>query len=176
MVYQRLHDAGIESVVVGGSSVTIHVPAVYTSDDIDLALISGFNRSKAARALGELGFRESGRDFVHPQTPYTIDLVAETPYVDQRPIREFCTVRTPAGPVQTYYVEDAIADRVAAWVHWSDSESLAVAEKALAASQTTVDAGRLAAAVSGLEPGDRPSVERLQLARRRLSRIAGNDL
>jgi len=174
IVYQRLREVGVESVVVGGSSVTIHVPAVYTSADIDLALISGFNRLKVARGLGEIGFHESGRDFVHPETPYTIDLVAETPYVDQRPIREFCTVKTTTGLVRTYCIEDAIADRIAAWVHWSDSESLDVAERAVAASREAIRAERLTFALNALETGDRRGTERLELARSRLSKIVGS--
>jgi len=174
VVCRRLSDAGVEAVVVGGSSVTIHVPAVYTSNDIDLALISGFNRNKAAKALKELGFRESGRDFVHPDSPYAIDLVAEIPYVDQRPIRDFCTVTTPAGPVRTYYLEDAIADRIAAWVHWSDSQSLKVAESALAASHEKIGGDRLSAAIAAIEAGDKRREERLRLARSRLSKIVGS--
>jgi hypothetical protein len=172
VIYGCLRNAGVEAIVVGGSAITIHVPAVYTSNDIDLALISGFNRNKVVKALEGLGFRESGRDFAHPETPYTIDLVAETPYVDRRPILEFCTVETSAGPVRTYYIEDAIADRIAAWVHWSDSQSLRVAERALTASKDTIRTDRLSAAIGAIESGDPRSSQRLELARGRISKIA----
>ena len=176
VVYRHLREVGVEAVVVGGSSITIHVPAVYTSADIDLALISGFNRSKVAKTLERLGFHERGRDFVHPGVPYTIDLVAETPYIDQRAIKDFATVHTSEGPVRTYYIEDAAADRIAAWVYWSDSESLDVAERALSAAAKNVERDRLAAALDAIEAGDRSSKDRLNLARGRLSKIVGSIL
>lgn len=173
IVYRCLRESGIEAVVVGGSAITVHVPDVYTSSDIDLALISGFNRSRAARALEDLGFQERGRDFVHPKSAFSIDLVAQTPYIDQRPIREFCTLETNAGPLRAYYLEDAIGDRVSAWVHWSDSESLKVAERALEPTRNRIDRKRLVTALDSIETGDRPSKDRLDLARAKLSTIIG---
>lgn len=122
VVNRRLRESGVESVVVGESSVSIHVPQAYTSDHIDLALVTGFNRSKA-------------------------DLVAETPYVDQRPIREFCTIETAAG-----------------------------AQRALTVARKAVHNDRLSETLNAIETGDRRSSERLELARNRLSKIAGSNL
>ncbi|HZY98199.1 MAG TPA: hypothetical protein VFE36_01365 [Candidatus Baltobacteraceae bacterium] len=77
----------------------------------------------------------------------------DAPYVDQRSIR-----------------------RVAAWVHWSDSQSLNVAERALAASQKTIRSDRLISAIDSIETDDRRTAERLELARSRLSKLAGTGL
>jgi excinuclease UvrABC helicase subunit UvrB len=94
----KTHD--IEVVVVGGSAITSHAPDVYTSMDIDLAVTSGIDRRKIGRALGEIGFQQRGRVFVHPDTRYELDIVADRPYIEQQPIFEFTEIKTPAGGVR----------------------------------------------------------------------------
>lgn len=130
---QCLERAGIPVAVVGGSAVTAYAPEIYTSKDIDFAAIKGARRREFALAVGELGFQAKGRDFVHPQSPFSLDLVADTPYVDQRAVTKFATLETRFGPVRVYTFEDAIADRIAAFLHWGDSQSLDVAERVVAA-------------------------------------------
>ena len=113
-VATHLRIRGIEVVVIGGSAITSHVPDVYTSMDIDFAVTSGIDRRRIARALNELGFRKRGRVFVHPETVYALDFVAERPYIDQEPVYDFAEIHTPVGSVRVLHLEDAIADRIAA--------------------------------------------------------------
>ncbi len=135
VVATHLRTRGIEVVIVGGSAITSHVPEVYTSSDIDFAVTSGLDRRKIARASSELGFRPRGRVFVHPDTVYALDFVADRPYIDQEPVYDFAEVHTPVGTVRVLHLEDAIADRIAAFSHWSDSQSLDAAERSLAAAR-----------------------------------------
>jgi hypothetical protein len=146
------------------------VPDVYTSHDIDLAILTGFDRPAVAKALRELDFAEDGREFVNPTTPYSVDLVAATPYIDQRPILEFDTIPTPAGPVRTYFIEDALADRIAAWLYWADSQSLELAERVAAAARSRILRDRLESSVGALSTGDRVTEERMRVAHDRLQR------
>src|SRR6202165_1993833 len=81
-----LDTAGSTVAGVGGSAITAYAPEVYTSKDIDVAAINGTNRRQFGAAVAELGFKPDGRDLVHRETLYTLDLVAATPYVDQRQI------------------------------------------------------------------------------------------
>src|SRR5436853_2415561 len=106
-VATHLKTHGIEVVVVGGSAITSHVPAVYTSVDVDFAVTSGINRRKITLALGKLGFQQHGRIFVHPGTPYSLDFVAERPYIDQEPVYDFAEIQTPFGTVRVLHLEDA---------------------------------------------------------------------
>lgn len=163
-----LEHAGIKSAVVGGSAITSYVPEVFTSKDIDFAAINGASRRAFAEALARLGFRPHGRDFVHPRTSFTLDLVADTPYVDQRPITEFEKLDTRYGPVRVYLFEDAIADRIAAFLHWSDSESLNVAERALRARANKIAWRRIARALRKLDTSDPQAAPRLDVALKRL--------
>jgi hypothetical protein len=103
--------------VVGGSAITSYVPEIYTSKDIDFAAINGTSRRAFTEAVAPLGFRPQGRDFVHSNSQFTLDLVADTPYLDQRPITKFETIKTCCGSVRVYLFEDALADRIAAFLH-----------------------------------------------------------
>lgn len=163
-----LEHAGIKVAVVGGSAITLYVPEVYTSKDIDFAAINGTSRRAFAKAVASLGFRAHGRDFVHPNSEFTLDLVADTPYVDQRPITEFETVRTPYGPVRVYLFEDALADRTAAFLHWSDSQSLDIAEQALKARPEKTSWRRVSKTLRQLDASDPEAARRLKIALRRL--------
>jgi hypothetical protein len=168
LVSEHLRTRGFEVVVVGGSAVTIHAPQVYTSHDIDLAVTSGARRRALQKALEEIDFQASGRGFAHPDTPYTVDFVAETPSIDQHVITDFIEVRTPLGSVRTYRLEDALADRIAAFVHWNDRESLNVAERVVAAVPERLTLERLDRALGMLDARYPGGAERLAFARSRL--------
>jgi hypothetical protein len=160
----HLEHAGIPVAVVGGSAVTLHAPDVYTSRDIDFAALSGTTRREFAAALTPLGFTAKGRDFVHPESSYTLDLVADTPYIDQRPIKTFAMISTRFGPVRVYQLEDAIADRIAAFLHWSDSESLDVAQRVVRARRSVLRWPALQRALNQLDASGAEAGRRLTFA------------
>ena len=165
---QCLERAGIQVAIVGGSAVTAYAPEIYTSKDIDFAAINGAKRREFALALSELGFRARGRDFVHPQSSFSLDLVADTPYIDQRPITKFEILKTRFGPVRVYTFEDAIADRIAAFLHWGDSQSLDVAERVVRARADLTTWSHLRQTLRKLDASDLEAAQRLALAETRL--------
>ncbi|HME82635.1 MAG TPA: hypothetical protein VKF82_11275 [Candidatus Eremiobacteraceae bacterium] len=169
---KELEAAGIKAAVVGGSAVTAYVPDVYTSHDIDFAAINGASRREFGDAVAKIGFRASGRDFVHPEVAYSLDLVADTPFVDQRAIKDFTTLPTRFGTVRVLHFEDAIADRIAAFLHWADSQSLEVAERAVQAHARRVSWNSLERALDDLDASAPDGAARLALAKRRLRAAA----
>ncbi|HLW58641.1 MAG TPA: hypothetical protein VKV57_01815 [bacterium] len=166
----HLRAYGIEVVVVGGSAITLHVPNVYTSMDVDFAVTSGMDRHRIRVALGKLGFQGHGRIFVHPDANYSLDFVADRPYIDQEPVYDFAEIPTSVGNVRVLHLEDAIADRIAAILHWSDSESLDVAERAAAAARDRLTWARVDAALQKLNTKSPETLQRMALARKRLCR------
>src|SRR5207245_11134930 len=88
-VATHLRTHGIEVVIVGGSAITSHVPAVYTSMDMDFAVTSGSDRHTIVRALSVVGFQQRGRIFVHPDTVYTVDFVPDNTHHDPTAIHVF---------------------------------------------------------------------------------------
>lgn len=171
-VATHLKERGIDVVVVGGSAITAHVPNVYTSMDIDFAVTTGIDRRKISRALSDIGFHSRGRVFANPETVFVLDFVTDTPYIDQRAVSEFVEIQTRAGNFKVFCLEDAIADRVAAFIHWSDSESLDVAERAVAATRKHLRWDSLELALSAIETPSADSVARMNLTRRRLRAAA----
>jgi predicted nucleotidyltransferase len=168
VVDHQMRQDGMRIVVVGGSAITIHVPSVYTSGDIDLAVTSGIDKPKIIASLGKLGFRQDGRPFINSTTPFTIDIVADTPFVGDRPIYDVDEIETPSGNVTVLRLEDAIADRIAAFLYWKDSESLDVAERSVKAGRHKMSWDVLEGAVSQLDHSGFDLERRFALASERL--------
>jgi len=171
-VHLKTH--GMDVVVVGGSAITSHVPDVYTSMDIDFAVTSGIDRRRIALALKEIGFQQDGRIFAHPDCRYTLDIVADRPAIDQVPVYDFAEIQTPSGNVRALRLEDAIADRIAAFLYWSDSEALDVAERSATAARDRLTWERVDASLRKLDTALPDAAQRMKLARERLHRaVAG---
>ena len=147
---------------------------VYTSMDIDFAVTSGIDRRGITCALHELGFQPHGRVFVHPDTVYSLDFVADRPYLEQHPIYEFAEISTASGTVRILHLQDAIADLIAAFLHWSDSESLDVAVRAAVAARDRLTWARVSAALQKLDATSPDTAQRMTLAQARLKQaLAG---
>jgi len=166
----HLKHIGVNVVVVGGSAITIHVPEVYTSYDIDFAVTTGIDKPRITAALDDLGFKLNGRTYVNPTTTYTVDIVANTPYIDDRPIHDYAHIATNVGEVQVLHLEDAIADRIAAFLYWNDSQSLDVAERAVASAYKTLRWDRLEEALKQLDSRGAKFTARFDLALKNLRR------
>lgn len=171
VVSEQLRAHGIRVVVVGGGAITAHVPTVYSSEDVDLAVLTGVNHRSIAAVLAEIGFLRSGRTYANETTPFPIDIVADVPWVDQRPITDYERIDTAFGSFDTLRLEDAIADRIAAFLYWDDSASLDVAERAIAAANDPPSWKDLYAALLQLESGPGPIGKRFDLAVERLSAL-----
>jgi predicted nucleotidyltransferase len=168
IVDRQMYDHGMRVVVVGGSAITIHVPDVYTSEDIDLAITTGIDKRRISAALRTAGFVQDGRAFRNATTRYTVDIVADAPFVGDRPITDYEQIETPSGSVTVLRLEDAVADRIAAFLYWNDSQSLDVAERAVAAGRSKFSLERLESVVSQLDHRGFDLEKRFELALARL--------
>jgi hypothetical protein len=175
LVSEQLRAHGIRVVVVGGGAITAHVPTVYSSEDVDLAVLTGVNHRAIAAALAQIGFERAGRTYVNETTIYPIDIVADIPWVDQRAITVYQRVDTAFGSFDTLRLEDAVADRIAAFLYWDDSASLDVAERAIAAASDRPTWKVLHDTLLQLESGPGAIGKRFELALERLSAIYHSD-
>lgn len=171
LVSEQLRAHGIRVVVVGGGAITAHVPTVYSSADVDLAVLTGVNHRAIGAALGEIGFVRAGRNYVNDTTPFPIDIVADVPWIDQREVTEYERIDTALGSFDTLRLQDAVADRIAAFLYWDDSGSLDVAERAIAAAEDRPSWKVLHAALLQLESGPGAIGKRFDLAIGRLSAL-----
>ena len=125
-ICDALEKEGIETVLSGGCCVELYSKGRYTSDDIDL--IDRFNggHRKIKEVMYTLGFREykMKRYFVHEDTSLFIEFPRGPLGVGDAPVKEVATRTTETGTLKLLTPTDCIKDRLAAYYHWDDNQSL----------------------------------------------------
>ncbi len=123
-VCSALEKDGIETVLSGGSCVEIYSQGKYTSDDIDL--IDRFNggHTQIKNVMLKLGFKEHNRYFVHEDTPLFIEFPRGPLGVGDEPVNEIALKEEDTGILKLLTPTDCIKDRLAAYFHWDDLQSL----------------------------------------------------
>ena len=114
----------IHVVLSGGSCVEIYSRGEYTSWDLDL--INQYNEQfkKIHAVMDELGFKERERYFVHEDTKYFIEFPSGPLGVGDAPVEEIAEIDTEAGVLRLLTPTDCVKDRLAAYYHWNDEQSL----------------------------------------------------
>jgi len=123
-VCSKLGEEGIETVLSGGSCVQIYSQGKYTSDDIDL--IDRFNggHTLIKKVMFDMGFKEHNRYFVHDETEWFIEFPRGPLGVGDAPVDTIATLEEETGILKLLTPTDCIKDRLAAYYHWDDLQSL----------------------------------------------------
>ncbi|MEA3433090.1 MAG: hypothetical protein U9R13_00750 [Campylobacterota bacterium] len=125
-VCDTLEKEGIETVLSGGCCVELYSQGRYTSDDIDL--IDRFNggHRKIKEIMLKLGFKEykMKRYFVHDDTSLFIEFPRGPLGVGDAPVEEVAKRETQTGTLKLLTPTDCIKDRLSAYYHWDDLQSL----------------------------------------------------
>jgi hypothetical protein len=123
-VCSALEQEGIETVLSGGSCVQIYSQGKYTSDDIDL--IDRFNggHTKIKNVMINLGFKEYNRYFIHEDTKLFIEFPRGPLGVGDAPVNDIASKEEDTGILKLLTPTDCIKDRLAAYYHWDDPQSL----------------------------------------------------
>ncbi len=126
-VGDALRRAGIHAVLTGGACASVHSGGSYVSADVDFVLSGSITRSQLDAALASLGFRRRMDRYVHPRVPYYVEFprgpLGVGSDVGVRPI----TLKRRAGRTLALSPTDSCRDRLAAFYHWNDRQSLAAA-------------------------------------------------
>ncbi len=126
-VSTALEVAGIEAVLTGGSAVTVYVPASYQSLDADFVLTFAGDHKKTDRVLRSLGFRRSGRLFVHGSNRYTVEFPSGPLAVGDDLLEEHAMLRRDGESLRILTPTDCVRDRLASAYYWQDSSALQAA-------------------------------------------------
>jgi hypothetical protein len=122
-VSQALSDAGITAVLTGGGAVSVYSTNRYRSYDIDF--VTAASRRELAAVMSTLEFRPAaGRHFEHPATPLVVEFVAWPVTVGDEVVSKWSRMPTPAGTLQILTPIQCVKDRLAAFYHWRDAQSL----------------------------------------------------
>jgi hypothetical protein len=118
---------GITAVLTGGACASLHTRGTYVSKDADFVVRGSVQQAALDSALGELGFERQGDRYVHPQVRFYLEFppgpLAIGSDLDISPIE----IDRGAGPALVLSPTDSCRDRLAAFYHWRDRQSLRVA-------------------------------------------------
>jgi hypothetical protein len=115
---------GIEIVLSGGACVSIYTQNEYMSYDLDFVLVSSVGRKRIKSVMKTLGFNEDGRHFRHPDSPFLVEFLSPPLSVGQEPVREIQEIRRGNKILRLLSPTDCVKDRLAAFYHWNDRQSL----------------------------------------------------
>jgi hypothetical protein len=126
LVSGHLKKRGINAVLTGGACVTIFSENKYQSLDLDFVTHSAEYRGKIIKeAMSELGFSLTPEGFFErPDCKYIIEFLPPPLAVGSEPVKQIITLRTKSGSLKMLSPTDCVKDRLAAYYHWKDPQSL----------------------------------------------------
>jgi hypothetical protein len=136
-IQSHLRQKGIEVVLSGGAAVGIYSNNLYVSKDLDFVNVYAANRRTIRIAMSELGFEEEGRYFKHSDTEFFIEFPPGPLTVGYESVKQVIEKEFSTGRLRIISPTDCVKDRLAAYYHWADRQSLAQAQ--LVAKENPVD-------------------------------------
>ncbi|MCI0567639.1 MAG: nucleotidyltransferase family protein [Acidobacteria bacterium] len=126
-VAKALARAKIRAVLTGGACATIYSKGEYQSLDLDFVLQSAISPEQLDAVMESIGFRATGNRYEHPHTPFFVEFPAGPlgigADIDIRPV----FTRIKGVGVRVLSATDSCRDRLAAFYHWNDRQSLITA-------------------------------------------------
>lgn len=123
-VCSHLDSHGIRVALTGGAVVAIYAVGNYTSNDIDFVSLLHATRQQLKMALGEIGFKEQNRYFVHNDTELFIEFPAVPLAVGNEPVKKLEELQFETGVLRLLSPTDCVKDRLSAFYHWNDRQCL----------------------------------------------------
>jgi hypothetical protein len=125
IICSHLKKRGMDCVLSGGTCVTIYSDNLYKSADLDFVMTE-YPRQQVDAALSELGFTrtKTWRHFEHPDCPYLVEFPPTPLAVGEEQVNKTATLKTKHGNLKLLRPIDCVKDRLAAFYHWGDRQSL----------------------------------------------------
>ena len=126
-VGDALRREGIRAVLSGGACASLYAGTAYTSVDADFVLIRSCTQAELDRVLAGVGFKRLRDRYVHPGLRYFLEFPPGPLAIgeDSR-IRPIWWSRRGKRAL-TLSATDSCRDRLAAFYHWNDRQSLVAA-------------------------------------------------
>jgi hypothetical protein len=126
-VGDALRRAGIRAVLTGGACAHLYSGGVYQSLDADFVLTAPCSPEDLDRALASVGFRRVRDRYVHRGIPFFVEFPKGPLGIGEDfRIQPVWRIRG-SGRTLALSATDACRDRLAAFYHWNDRQSLAAA-------------------------------------------------
>ena len=118
-----LRKKGVDTVLSGGACVSIYTDNKFLSFDLDFVLSAFDDQKKIKSILGEIGFYEKNRLFMHDDTMYTVDFLPPPLSVGEEPVKEIAQLKKGNKILKLLSTTDCVKDRLAAYYYWEDEQS-----------------------------------------------------
>jgi hypothetical protein len=114
----------IADVAAGGACASIYSAGAYQSHDLDFIIRSGGTRRALDAAMALVGFIRDHDRYVNPSTAFYVEFPRGPLSIgDDAEIRPI-DLKVGGGRTLALSATDACRDRLAAFYHWSDRQSL----------------------------------------------------
>ena len=124
VVATALRAAGFDAVLTGGACAAIYSAGAFVSHDLDFIIRSGGGRAALDAALASVGFARAHDRYVHPKTSLFVEFPRGPLSIgDDTNIRP-ARLRVGGAVIAALSPTDSCRDRLAAFYHWSDRQSL----------------------------------------------------
>jgi hypothetical protein len=123
-VASHLRSRGIDVVLSGGSCVSIYCSGKYVSADLDFIDTRFASRRELKEAMFEIGFGEQDRYYSHPEATLLVEFPAGPLAVGKEPVGQIDELEFATGMLRIISPTDCVKDRLAAYYHWKDRQSL----------------------------------------------------
>lgn len=122
VVAAELKNHEIEVVLTGGAVVSIYSVGKYVSKDADF--LSATDHKTITQIMHTLGFRNTGKDFYHDDTDFSVEFPGSQLVIGNSPMRPEGKIEHKGFTLRLLSPTQCVMDRLAAFYHWRDRQSL----------------------------------------------------
>jgi hypothetical protein len=119
--------AGIKAVLTGGACASLHSRGEYQSSDLDFVLQSAVSRQTLDSVMRTIGFRPEGGHYRHPTASFFVEFPPGPLGIGGDLNIQPIVYRVGRVRVLALSATDSCRDRLAAYHHWRDRQSLVTA-------------------------------------------------
>lgn len=117
-----LQKKDIQVVLTGGAVVSIYSEGKYVSKDVDFLSATDHQTIKAA--MKEAGFQNQGKDFFHKDSQFTVEFPGSDLVIGDEPMKPEGKLKAGKFVLKLLSPTQCVMDRLAAFYHWKDRQSL----------------------------------------------------
>jgi hypothetical protein len=123
-IHSHLKEQGIDVVLSGGAVVAIYTKGLFVSKDIDLIPFQYIDPRTLTEAMAKIGFTPKGRHFTHLDSEFYVEFPSGPPSMGSESVSEISEIKYSTGILRLLSPTDCIKDRLSAYYHWNDLQTL----------------------------------------------------
>lgn len=117
----------IEAILTGGACASLHSKGDYLSQDLDYIIRNSVTRTQLDQAMLAVGFARTGAEYRHAAVAFFVEFPKGPLAIGDDDLVQPVEIRVGSVKVLTLSATDSCRDRLAAFYHWGDLQSLRMA-------------------------------------------------